>query len=268
MRSIWVVALATVPLLGQVVETKRGPVEFIGLEAWTPKAMEAKLGYSSDEQLHYCAADLKKAGFPGASVVIHVGDGKSLYTVVTVVEPQRAGEVVYRTPQAREMELPSSWAPLREAVGSGHLLSGAIFRYADPGKAKAPEWFAALRERRTDADYQKAVELLTGAKDAVYRRVAALVLLNFGDRDGAWRALAGGLRDSDESVSGVCEQALGALRRQAPRKVDWAPAIGDLVPVLRGTNLYWVPRIAADSGGHGSRPGSRGAASGPRWRTG
>ena len=49
----------------QVVETSKGKVEFIGLEQWTPQMIQAKLGYSSTEALHLCAADLRKIlGFP------------------------------------------------------------------------------------------------------------------------------------------------------------------------------------------------------------
>ena len=61
-------------------------VEFIGLEESTQKAVEEKLDRLPDGRIHYCAADLKKAGFADASVIIYVGNDRTLFTVVTLVD--------------------------------------------------------------------------------------------------------------------------------------------------------------------------------------
>src|SRR5215467_3650820 len=73
---------------GQVVHTSKGAVEFFGLERWTPEEIQKKLGYKSPDQMHYCAADLKKLGFADVSVVGSSENGRRL-TFVTVIEPQR-----------------------------------------------------------------------------------------------------------------------------------------------------------------------------------
>ena len=210
-------------LRGQVVESKKGPVEFIGLETWTPEQIQAGLERLPDGDLHYCAADIKKAGIAEASVVIHIGNDDKWYTVVTVVEPQRAAEIAWRASPASSIAVPSTWAVLEEAARSGHLLD----------KPPTP-----LRERTAAADYDQAIEVLRGSAEATDREAAAAILTNFADRDGAWQALAGGLRDPDNRVASVCQQALNQLRRHAARRVEWAPAAADLAAVLHGTNLF------------------------------
>ena len=61
----------------QVIETSRGKVEFIGLEQWTPQMIQTKLGHSSTDALHFCAADLrKKLGFADSVVDVSREEGK------------------------------------------------------------------------------------------------------------------------------------------------------------------------------------------------
>lgn len=171
-------------------------VEFIGLEESTQKAAEDKLERLPDGRIHYCAADLIKAGFAEASVVIHVSNDRKLFTVVTVVEGKRAAEIRYLPKPTRDIHAPAQWT------------------------------------------LESAIEVLSNAQDFKDREAGAKALKDFGDRDEAWRALAAGLRDTDDRVGGSSAQSLAWLRTHAARKVDWAPAEADLSAVLHGTKLF------------------------------
>jgi len=171
-------------------------VEFIGLEETTQKWAEEHLDRLPDGRIHYCAADLKKAGYADASVVIYIGDDKKLFTVVTVVEGKRAAEVIQRARPDRDLTRPAEWT------------------------------------------YQSAVDILAGSKVSEDRAVAAKALRDFGDRDGAWLALAAALRDPEDRVSGAAGSSLQWLRMHAVRRVDWSGAAADIAAVLHGTNLF------------------------------
>ena len=229
-------------LVAQVIETKKGPVEFIGLEQWTPEQVDAKLNRLPDGAIHYCAADLKTAGFADASVNIHVSNDSSLYTVVSVVEGKRRAEIQYRAQPSGAAWAPSSWDALKK-LQPNQLLGGQIYGYGRTlvtgAIAKKPEpWWDDLRARNTEADYQGALAVLRDAIEPTERSAAALVLMNFADRDDAWQALAGGLRDPSDLVTSVCSAALDSVRDNKARIVDWKPAATDLAAVLRGTNLF------------------------------
>jgi hypothetical protein len=84
-------------------------VEFIGLEDTTQKWAEDHLDRLPDGRIHYCAADLKKAGYADASVVVYIGDDRKMFTVVTVVEAKRAAEVRQRALPSREVPRPAEW---------------------------------------------------------------------------------------------------------------------------------------------------------------
>jgi hypothetical protein len=182
--------------LGAAAVCRGQSVEFIGFEQSNPKVVEATLDRLPNGAIHYCAADLKKAGFADASVNIYVANDRSLFTVVAVVEGSRAADIHYREPPTEDLRAPVEW------------------------------------------NYDNAVRLLSGAHDVEVRVAAAKALKSFSENDGAWRALAACLRDADFHVSEECRQSLSGLRREAPRKVDWAPAEADLSALLRGTNLF------------------------------
>jgi hypothetical protein len=171
-------------------------VEFIGLEETNRQTVEDKLDRLPDGRIHYCAADLKKAGFADASVNIYVARDRTLFTVVTVVEGKRSGEIQYRPAAVSDLPNPEVWT------------------------------------------YESAIAALANAKDAGTRVAAAKALQSFGGRDGAWRALAAGMRDSDPQVSFASQQSISWLRSHLPRRVDWAPAEADLAAILRGTNPF------------------------------
>jgi hypothetical protein len=68
----------------QVVQTSEVTVEFIGLEKWTPKMIQEKLGYDSPDQLQFCALVLKEQlKFPDVYVFRFSGEGN--YTVIRVI---------------------------------------------------------------------------------------------------------------------------------------------------------------------------------------
>jgi len=235
-------------LQGQVVKTSSGTVEFLGLEEWTPKLIQERLGYKSADELHFCMNDLKKAGFADAAVVVYREQGRR-YTVITVVEPQYAADVVYGARPEREISVPKSWEPLRRVVEDPRYLEGGVLDYAStlPGaRAVQPpladggpqDWWPALRARAEQADYEKAQEALNHAADPVDRAAAALVLMNFPDRHAAWQNLIRGLRDPEIRVSATCLQSLHSLSTYVPRKIDWAPVLSDIGYLLRGTNLF------------------------------
>ncbi len=146
--------------VGQVVETSSGKVEFIGLKKWTPKAIQEKLGYSSSDQLHYCAAELKKIGFPESSVMAYREDGKR-YTVITVVEPQRVGQIQYRPKPLSSLRTPDEWRDLIQLVEEKKHLNG-LLNYGSTLKQgvstinpeiPAEPWCKLLQQRRSNKDY-------------------------------------------------------------------------------------------------------------------
>src|SRR5579872_4777691 len=103
------VALAAGIAHGQVVESKRGPVEFVGLEDWTPARVQEKMGRLPDGEIHYCAADLMNAGMAAASVAIYIGEDRKWYTVVGVVEGKHAGEIAQRARPEGDVRAPEKW---------------------------------------------------------------------------------------------------------------------------------------------------------------
>ena len=246
--SFVLTALSLSPALAQVVRTSKGAVEFFGLEKWSPQEIQKKLGYSSPDQMHYCAADLEKLGFADVSVIGTSEDGRR-YTFITVVEPQRRSEVVYRTQPNGHVASPTSWQVIRKAVSAADFLSGGVLDYVrmTEGADKRQPWLAdgvqqswwdAARALDTDSDYRLALQVLNGESDRTVRATAAVVLMNFAGHDEAWRSLVRSVRDPDVTVRTTASQALNSLATYVPRKVDWQPVWEDIAHALRGTNLF------------------------------
>lgn len=242
-------SLASSTIGAQVVRTAAGSVEFLGLEKWTPAEIQQRLGYASSDQLHYCAADLKKKlGFPEVAVVGYSEHGHRI-AVVTVIEPDRAAEVVYRSQPSQHAALSVGWESLKKFAKEPGFLEGGILDYGRnlPGSlADLPwlsdgtpqTWWPVLRSYRKKSDLKRAQQILGQSDDSEARAVAAIVLMNFVSEDAAWRSLVSGLRDPNGLVQATCWQALNSLATYHPRKVDWAPAISDLVALLHGTDLF------------------------------
>lgn len=96
----------------QVVDTPEGTVEFIGLEEWTVEKIKAVMKEKAPGQpLGMCAAVLvENVGFASASAK-GVGnvEGKD-YTVVTVVEPQKANVLKNKPEPADVLPDDEKWA--------------------------------------------------------------------------------------------------------------------------------------------------------------
>ena len=253
------------PVRGQVVETAKGRVEFVGLKTWTPEMIYTKLGYDSLDKMHHCAAPLKdKLGFADASVIYYVttladlGDKEKLYTVITVVEPGDAGQVQYKPKPTKSIATPAEWGGFSQAIHQekiakvGYELQfyAGTFKnaiHADAARKsplkQSPSWWGLLQQLRGKRDYETALKVLSRDEDPRKRRVAAMVLTNFADRDAAWRALMEGVRDGDNGVSQICSSALFTLTRYVPRTVDWSSAGESIRYLLNGTNLFALPHV-------------------------
>lgn len=243
-----ITALVTLNAGAQVVQTSSGSVEFLGLEKWTPAEIQQRLGYMSSDKLHYCAVDLKKLGFPEVSVFGYSDQGRR-NTVVTVVEPERAADVVFKPRPSGQISLPSDWDDLTKVARQQGFLDGGILDYGRglPGALSdrpwlsdgTPQaWWAKLQAYRKEIDFKRAKQILAESEDPSTRAVAAIVLMNFSSDDAAWRSLVSGLRDPDDLVQATCLQALNSLSTYLPRKVDWARSVPDLVHLLHGTDLF------------------------------
>ena len=233
----------------QVVRTSAASVEFLGLEKWTPAEIQQQLGYKSADQLHYCAQDLKaKLGFPEVAVLSSSEHGHR-DVIITVVEPQRAGEIVYKRHPTEHISMPSTWETVKNATEEPRFLEGGILDYGrtlpaarmdrpwlSDGTVQA--WWPKLRQHRGQHDLSFAQKTLARSDDPDARSLAAVILMNFADKDGAWRGLVSGLRDPDFRVEAACWQALSSLATYHPHKVDWTPATSDLIPLLHGTDLF------------------------------
>jgi hypothetical protein len=148
-RPQLVMGVLLVPLIGltahgQVRRSTIGTVEFIGLEQWTPELIQQKLGYQNVDGLHYCAQDLKEAGFPEVSVVGYMEDGRR-YSVVTVIEPSRAHDVLYLKEPRGTVRTPANWSDLRALLRDSQLFGGAVLDYGRtlPTASQNQPWLAS-----------------------------------------------------------------------------------------------------------------------------
>ena len=244
----------------QVVETPSGRLEFVGLEKWDIATIEQRLGYDSLEKLSCnCRYDLiGKLRFADVHCASYVEEGRP-YKVITVLEPQSSARIRYLPEPKKHLDTPPAWTELLKVVTDQEFLNtildyGSTFEQAITNETLMPaedeRWFAFLQKRRSEADFDLALDRLSRDGDYQHRVIAALVLTNFGQRDSAWRALVGGLRDANEVVRVVCAEALLSLANYTPRKVDWSASIADLNLLLSGTNLFayaWVIQILIET---------------------
>jgi hypothetical protein len=244
----------------QVVETPNGRLEFVGLEKWDIATIEQRLGYDSLENLS-CnfRHDLTgKLGFADAHCASYAEGGRP-YKVITVLEPESSARIRYLPEPKKHLDIPQAWTELFKVVTEQEFLNtildyGSTLENAITKETLMPaedeKWFVLLQERRSEADFNFALDRLSQDGDYQHRVVAALVLTNFGQRDSAWRALVGGLRDANELVRVVCAEALLSLANYTPRKVDWSSSTADLNLLLSGTNLFayaWVIQILIET---------------------
>jgi hypothetical protein len=230
---------------------EKGAVEFIGLENFTPEAIQQKLGYTSIDQMHFCAQDLKAAGFPEVSVFAFRENGKR-YTVITLLEPTRARDVKYVPAPLETAESFEYWSDLGSTVRDHQLLSGPVLDYGRtlPLASQSQNWLSdgtdqawwkIARRYNSPKDLSNAIRALNSAADPYSRMAAVLVTMNFPNRDEAWHALARGLRNVNENVRILSFQALNSWATYFPRRVNWKSAKEDLRTILGGTNLFAFP---------------------------
>jgi len=241
------------------VHTKRGTVEFIGLDRWSLDQLTDSLkAIAPDRSLHFCAATLKDPlGFADAGVIRYFGS-EELYTVITAVEPGDSNRVQYREPPSDTLQLPDDWAfPLNLAKEQPRTFDAVFQLYdevlkggADSARALAEErksidaesagqLWSWLREHDTSETKRRAVRHLTEDADSLHRKIAAAALVNFADDDRVWHALADALRDADNRVRFAAQITLGTMLRAGDvPPVDWQPATESLRYLLDGTNAF------------------------------
>jgi hypothetical protein len=237
--------------------------------------------YAPDEGLDSdaAAANLRNLlGFADAATSMHTvvfdEDEKATITIA-VREPADSARVHYE-PQALDSlpQLPV-WRPMSDAVGAdttGRLLpivanahlegpSRLVIDSTVRGKAvthregfafespadslAARPILAAIASRNSPADFDAAVRTIETSSSGPDRAIAALVLANFPDRDGAWRSLlktAIGREQARDAF--VAQHALIAMSARAPRVVDWSPMTATIHDVLDGTALAALAPLA------------------------
>ena len=241
-----------------IADTARGRVEFIGLTRQTAaQVLKRAADAAPDGKLQLCAPCLKSAGFADVAPAFFVGDdGKTVYTVVTVVEKEDAARVRYRPvpPEADAVPIPG-WADglpaardsmlLQAAVQTyGHFLDGQpekardVAKYCGQDPAKLAAVWEFLKVRAKPADRDLAAWAVAQHGDPAHRSLAAAILMNFPESDLTWWLLADAQRDPHGIVASTAGHALGLLAKDRPRTVDWRPAGLTLRALLAGTNLF------------------------------
>lgn len=259
-RMKFVLAFAlfpTVSTLAQVIQTPKGPVEFIGLTSWSPQKLYDTLQViAPNKPIAACAADLRfKLGFADASVVLDYDNGK-LYTLITVVEPRFASRLKYKS------AFPDTAAPIKEWSAAFSLFDphpndffmalqfypsrsvDTIFSlvkdFADSSTV-AKAW-QTLELYNTLSDQELALKALLSDGNHKNRIISVAVLTNFLQVDSTWWVLIDALRDPDGRVSGLASSVLLKTTSTAKRKVEWFPVALSLRAILDGTNLFAFPQ--------------------------
>lgn len=238
-----------------------GTVEVLGLRRWTLAMLQdslAKYAPGDSLQSHACAAVLRyKLGFADAASMSFIMDGAKPRIVVSVREPQDSARVHYRVMGMDTTNGRASWHLVTDAMA----LRPSVFRPAEEGflssrlpasvggfrsSADSVEGMAILaflRARTADRDRQTALDVLAHSPNLYDRATAALILANFGARDGTWWALSETLRESDGMVKGIAADVLNSLSERSPRRVRWGPAAKGIHAMLDGTSLFELPQV-------------------------
>jgi hypothetical protein len=258
---------ASAPLQSQsIVETPQGTLEVIGLRRYTIQSLQDSLSKYAPGvllQSRACAVPLREAlHFPAAAVNISAdAKGKRIYTV-TIVEPGDSARVSERVVQGK-ISASDIWKDLRKVAEVGGDFDrrdfaeklqfyGVALRYGVDSAAarlsevydgeelaRSQQLFKVLYQKSAEADYEAAVRAIASDPDLSNRSMGAAVLMNFSARDGAWHALATGMRDADNGIRETSRMSIRSLANYVPRRVDWSPATTDLRYLLGGTNV-WV----------------------------
>lgn len=254
-RPTLILAISALLLASPASAQESAPAfEILGLRNWTEQMVRDSFTVHSPGttlESHACAAKLRdNLKFADASATMFSLNGRETM-VVSVIEPQDSARVRYRPTPTDSMAPPPGWSGavyvLRTRPGPFQAASNSYVEYrqshALPGwvrrdTADVQTVWAFLESHRSEADRGTAMETLRGDGNPEHRVVAALLMMNFGQHDETWWALADALRDTDGRVTTAAEQALGQLIRSEARRVDWAPAAEPLRALLDGTNLF------------------------------
>ena len=269
----------TAPILSEVLEGPRGPVEFVGLEEWTASDLfKAIKETDPDRPFRACAAVMiGELDFPDAAAfgfIKRKEDGSmSLYTVVVGVED--SANVNYRTTGTETLDLPESWQKIQKAAEEEfHTVAAAAyvhFLLAIPETAKqfedlspeevvdstneVAEMFGSNAETldmlRTfhenidkETDHVLAVEVSETAEAWSARFVATIVLAQFPENDSSWHALAKSVIDPAPQVRDVASKILeGLVRAEKTVPVQWTEARETLIALLGGTYPFAFNKI-------------------------
>ena len=266
-------------------------IEIIGLRRWTPEMVRDSLQkYAPDEGLDSdaAAANLRNLlGFADAATSMHTvvfdEDDKATITVA-VREPTDSARVHYAGQSLDSLPQRAEWRTLARSltdtagrmmqiVAAAHLdglsrvvvdstVRGRTITHREGYAFESPQdslatmpLLAALAAKKSPADYDAAVQTIESSTSAPDRAIAALILANFPDRDGAWRALlkaAVGLEQNRDAF--IAQYALVALSDRASRPVDWSPMVGTIHQVLDGTALAALAPLAKALAATGASP--------------
>lgn len=241
----------------QSVQTENGVVEFLGLKKWNcSKLVDTLKSIDPNGYLHACAAILtQNLHFADASVSTY-RNKDSLYTVVTVIEPEDSARVNYRSISNNKIVTNNDWGAFRPYLEDPNIVQIGIQFYGyilleeyDKYKAKIEnfkdyidinkikEFWFLLSKHKTKIDKVEAIKIINSDSNKLNRIIATLILSNFSDSEESWLNLVKALRDPDQEVRLVANATLNMFSNVFERDIDWTPAFESLHYLLNGTNL-------------------------------
>ncbi|WP_457565510.1 hypothetical protein, partial [Caldithrix abyssi] len=222
----------------QVIDTPDGKVEFIGLRRWSvEKIIDTLAVIAPGVSIDRCAGLLKEAGFPEASLFKYSWKNGKMYSVITIVEPEYARFVKYKTfTDSISEELPQ-WKGLIDIYRRNpfEMQLALNFWQKDLNALKESKFTEALSSDRirliqskiasynTQKDKELAIWILNNDPLWINRAMAAVVLINFPQSDLVWWSLMDALRDANARVSSMAISVLNHFSQFHPEPVTWSP---------------------------------------------
>ncbi|MXW08020.1 MAG: hypothetical protein F4X56_00645 [Gammaproteobacteria bacterium] len=258
----------------EVLDGPRGPVEFIGLEEWTPSELYKAIQETDpDKPFHACAAVMiSELKFPAAAAFGFIKQSEDgameMHTVVIGVE--KSEYVRYRTVGSENPELPETWQELQTAVEDnaqkvsvaayvGYLLAEPetaiqLTELSDEEVLETSHEFAEMfganaesfdlvskfiDELDHNSDHELALQVHERTESWSARFVATIVLAHFHEKEVSWHALAESLIDPARQVRDVAGKLLeGLVRAEKAVPVQWSKVRETLLAILGGTNPW------------------------------
>lgn len=242
---------------GQVFNINNNKIEFIGLKKWNPKAfLDSMINLHPGKSLHACAGLMKHDfGFAEVSNFAYPMENHSFYFLVTIIEDNLQGKIVYLPKPTDSLELLTEYAkysklfennPMILIVGidsydlykKGKIDSAKILvqQYRIDPKPLMPFWdFLSRHKDRTDQNL--ALWVLNNDSNMDNRRIAISILSNFNSQENVWWTLMNLQRDKDKTFASVATEMLRNFIKE-PIVVDWSPALPCVRYILSGTNLW------------------------------